>query len=77
MGCANTTGVKPGRSSSFSFKRSSETEMMFAREISHLNQFCQILNNIHDGIIIKSATTHETLFANEAAGNILGFSIDK
>ena len=44
---------------------------MVTREESHLAQFCSILNNMHEGVIIKTAVENQILFANETACSIL------
>ena len=46
-------------------------EVQESREESHLTQFCEIMNNMHEGIIIKTAKDNKILFANKTASIIL------
>ena len=41
------------------------------RDQAQLKQFCAILDNMQEGVVIKNAVKNEVLFANETAKSIL------
>ena len=46
-------------------------DVMLSREESNLAQFCDILDKMHEGVIIKTAKDNKILFANAMASSIL------